>query len=427
MNQVPEHEFVGIGNVPYHNRGCEAIVQGTMRVLRHGFGGNVRLAAGSYVGTAEHREQLERERDGAVSHFRMEHGPKRFSGAWVQDKANRLLGTRLPAHRAGLERRLRGPTAVLSLGGDIYSLDYGLPRGLMADDAFVLERGLPLVLWGASVGPFDAHPEFAREMFAHLRRFTCVFVREERSLAYLRANGLEENVRLVADPAFLMEPERPDAARLGFSVPEEAIGVNLSPLIGRYFSDIRKEAWLIDEDDLRPWEEACAQMLRALVRSTGRPVVLVPHVIHSLTAVDDHAFLERVLERMRGEGVEEVQLLPRGLNAMEIKGVIGACAVFAGARTHSTIAAFSTHTPTVSISYSVKARGINEDVFGHADFCVSSKEVNAERFTGKVTEVLAQREALGEQLRGRIPAVRERALKAGEYLAELVGGGVDAP
>jgi colanic acid/amylovoran biosynthesis protein len=45
--------------------------------------------------------------------------------------------------------------AVLSVGGDNYSLDYGVPKLFTDLDDIVLEKKKPLAIWGASVGPFQ--------------------------------------------------------------------------------------------------------------------------------------------------------------------------------------------------------------------------------------------------------------------------------
>ena len=50
-----------------------------------------------------------------------------------------------------------------------------------------------------------------------------------------------------------------------------------------------------------------------------------------------------------------------------LKGYISRCSFFVGARTHSTIAAYSTGVPTLVIGYSVKSRGIATDLFGTYD------------------------------------------------------------
>ena len=54
-------------------------------------------------------------------------------------------------------------------------------------------------------------------------------------------------------------------------------------------------------------------------------------------------------------------------NCMELKGFISRCNMFIGARTHSTIAAYSSCVPTLVIGYSVKAKGIAKDIFGTSE------------------------------------------------------------
>ena len=50
--------------------------------------------------------------------------------------------------------------------------------------------------------------------------------------------------------------------------------------------------------------------------------------------------------------------------AEELKWVISQCRFFVGARTHATIAAYSTCVPTLVVGYSIKSRGIARDLFG---------------------------------------------------------------
>ena len=57
-------------------------------------------------------------------------------------------------------------------------------------------------------------------------------------------------------------------------------------------------------------------------------------------------------------------LIPDTLNTREYKAIISQCKVFIGARTHSTIAAYSTCVPTFVFGYSIKSLGIAKDLFG---------------------------------------------------------------
>ena len=50
-------------------------------------------------------------------------------------------------------------------------------------------------------------------------------------------------------------------------------------------------------------------------------------------------------------------------NCMQLKYDISKCRFFVGARTHATIAAYSTCVPTLVVGYSVKSRGIARDLF----------------------------------------------------------------
>ena len=54
-------------------------------------------------------------------------------------------------------------------------------------------------------------------------------------------------------------------------------------------------------------------------------------------------------------------------NCMELKGYIARCRFFVGARTHATIAAYSSCVPTLVLGYSVKSRGIARDLFGNEE------------------------------------------------------------
>jgi hypothetical protein len=57
-------------------------------------------------------------------------------------------------------------------------------------------------------------------------------------------------------------------------------------------------------------------------------------------------------------------------DARGIKGVIRHCRFLVAARTHASIAGYSTKVPTVVMGYSVKSRGIAKDLFGTADHYV---------------------------------------------------------
>ena len=255
--------FSFIGNGSYQNRGCEAIVRGTMEILRQEFGADIHAEAGVYDSDEIVARQNLNELDPAVHSFSITGVGPRFSRKWWASQANRRLGCSFSPQCWDLQSLLKTTAVALEVGGDNYSLDYGKPEQFIEMDRFIQRRGIPVVLWGASVGPFEGDPKFASRMFAHLRGLTAIFVRETESLEYLRARGVVDNVHLVADPAFLMPPLEVAKDKLGFPLPENAIGINLSRLIAKYRQPQRASEGP-GPDKLDDWLGACVELVAAV-------------------------------------------------------------------------------------------------------------------------------------------------------------------
>jgi colanic acid/amylovoran biosynthesis protein len=408
--------FFLVGNGSYQNRGCEAIIRGTMEILRHEFGQAVRARAGVFAKPEIVREQVATEIDPAVASFPLPlPGGPRWSRGWFVAQANQRLGTAFYPHVKALTEPAQSASVALEVGGDHYSLDYGKPDNFMAMDRFLKARGVPVVLWGASVGPFDNDPAFAPRMFDHLRGLAAIFVRESDSFDYLQANGVSDNLHLMADPAFVMESVAPPAAKIGFTLPDGAIGINFSPMVAFYRGQHPADV------DLKEWLAFCVELVKSLA-ALERPVLLIPHVGSPDPGNDDFAFLHALCQTVAHEVSVPVKVLPRGLNAAELKWIIGKCAVFAGARTHSTIAAISSHVPTLSIGYSLKARGINRDVYGHLDHCLPVSDLNTADFTERLRVLLVKETAIRTLFATRVPEIQAKALSAGAVLRKLVAG-----
>jgi polysaccharide pyruvyl transferase WcaK-like protein len=413
------NNFLLVGNGPYHNRGCEAIVRGTMEILRREFGPDIHAEAGVYASDEVVASQNIHELDPAIHSFPIMGMGPRLSRKWWASQANRRLGCRFSPQCWDWQPLLKTTAVALEVGGDNYSLDYGKPDGFLDMDRFIQRRGIPIVLWGASVGPFDDAPEFAARIFTHLSSLFAIFVRETESLEYLRAHGVSRNVHLVADPAFLMEPLAVPREKLGFPLPAEAIGINLSPLISRF----RQHEQTLQSGGDRGWEEwaqTCVAVVEAVGKQSDRPVLLVPHVSSDSPANDDWQLLEAVCKKLAGRLKHGIFIVPRGLNAQELKWAIAHCSVFIGARTHSTIAALSSGIPTLSIGYSMKARGINHDLFGHQDYCLGVNEFSPSNVVTRLQRLLQLNAEIRAHLQAVIPTFRSRARAAGLLLKNLL-------
>lgn len=414
---VPRSEILAgrplllVGNGPYRNRGCEAIVRGTMEILTETFGADLTVRAGVMASPVTALAQKNHETDPRITNFAVSHVGSRLSPKWWMSQANARLGTNFHGHTRDLHDPARSVACALELGGDNYSLDYGRPWDYMAVDRWLAKRGIPVVIWGASVGPFEADEDFAPIIHAHLKTLAGIFVRETATRDYLARHGISRNVHLVADPAFCMTPSEPKDPAISELVMEGMIGINISPLVARFSHT---------GGDLDAWRSNAAEMIVAAAERTGRPVLLVPHVGSPKADEDDFAFMADLYGMVAPRLAVPVRIAPATLGAAELKWLISRCTVFAGARTHSTIAALSSCTPTLSLSYSVKAVGINQDIFGHQEFCKSVKSISVEEFAATMAAMVADAGSIRAELEATMPNVKARAGSAGPLLAEIL-------
>jgi polysaccharide pyruvyl transferase WcaK-like protein len=115
-----------------------------------------------------------------------------------------------------------------------------------------------------------------------------------------------------------------------------------------------------------------------------------------------------------------VVLLPPKYNAAETKWIISKMTIFAGARTHSTIASLSSGVPTLSMAYSIKAVGINRDLFGHTHYCIGPKNVNSSTISAKIVDLLENDGIAKRELVDRLPSINRAAMNAGAMLNKVI-------
>lgn len=88
-------------------------------------------------------------------------------------------------------------------------------------------------------------------------------------------------------------------------------------------------------------------------------MALIPHAVQN--GNDDRDPLKELYAAFQGSG--RVCLI-KDQSASQLKSIIALCSSFIGARTHAVIAAYSSGVPTLALGYSVKAKGLAEDIFG---------------------------------------------------------------
>lgn len=312
------------------NHGCEAIVRTTAELL----GGPENVLLWSLAkqedvqyGAAELVEKI------VISEELRRFSPAYFEALWRR----RVL--RQPAANMDvfLRQTFKGHVA-LSIGGDNYCYPWSANQAVELNRK-IRKHAKATVLWGCSIDPEAITPQVRED----LAKYDLITAREPITYELLKA--INPNTIRVADPAFTLRREELPLPE-GF-VEGNTVGVNVSPLIMQYGT----EGNLI----LTNYE----MMIRRILEQTQMHVCLIPHVVWENN--DDRGPLRYLYDKFCDSGrVSMVQ----DANAEQLKGYIARCRFFVGARTHATIAAYSTCVPTLVVGYSVKSRGIARDLFG---------------------------------------------------------------
>jgi len=393
--------FILEGNGPCTNHGCEAILRGTMLILRSQFGRCKFISTARSEGLPPDETFLE---DPDLTH-RPAWARRRFTGLWFRNQIDKRIFRRFPY---GFEPYLPHCKAVLALGGDNFSLDYGTSVAKRELNVIRIahEAGKPFAIWGASVGPFSKEQTLEQEAGKLLQEVDLIAARESITVKYLKSIGVESNVKQVADPAFLMEPQHPShlSNELADALRSNPIGLNISPLIAKRHPQADR------------FEEVLIEIISSL-SEMGNPIVLIPHV--NAAGNSDHEYMRQSLHRVQSASVPIV-LVGADYNAAELKWIISRCAVFIGSRTHATIASLSTATPTISVGYSIKAEGINVDLLGSTRWLMPIEDLSADGLGERTAALWNEREDVRSLLTQKLPAYKDCAHKAGLYLADAI-------
>ena len=258
------------------------------------------------------------------------------------------------------------------------------------------------MLLGCSIEPeLLSDPDIIEDM----RRYTCIIARESLTWQALCQAGLKEKSYLVPDPAFLL-PARKRPVPEGF-LEGSMVGLNVSPMVV--------------ERECRPGitMENYRRLIRHILEKTDMGVALIPHVVWKTN--DDRTVLRALFKEFQKTG--RVVMI-EDADCETLKGYIARCRFFIGARTHATIAAYSSLVPTLVLGYSVKARGIALDLFGTwENYVLPVQSLQREdELTEGFDWLLREEERIKKRLETVMPAYLERARQTGRMLERLLDG-----
>lgn len=379
------------------NHGCEAIVRSTCKILREGFiDVDITLASGN---TSEDRKY---ELDKVINLVNEKNTVSKLSLPYI----NAYLNLKLKKNGLESEKLVYRKTfynvdkdaIAFSIGGDNYCYP-GYERFTMLHN-MLRERNIKTVLWGCSVEPSKIN-DFMKE---DLVNYDLIIARE--TLTYEALKNIGANVKLYPDPAFQLDKIEKELPK-NFKE-NNTVGINISPMV------------MNKERVLGITIENYTALIKYILENTDMNVALIPHVIWEDNN-DDRKPSKFLYDKFKD--TNRVVLIEDD-NCEVLKGYISRCKFFIGARTHSTIAAYSTCVPTLVIGYSVKAKGIAKDIFGtYENYVLPVQSLsNKDDLINAFEWMKYNEDGIRKHLNEFMPGYEEKALQVKVEIEKLLEG-----
>ena len=378
----------------HENRGCEAIVRSTSALLHNEFK-NTDIYVGSYNPEGDANVKLPYVKE----YLQQRIVKSRFSLEWNRSvRQMHILKDKFGFFEwlpRDVIRKANESELVLSIGGDNYC--YGAPYSIYTVNRAVKKnQDSKLVLFGASIEPSAIDDE----MRANLDLHDALIVRESITYEALVKNGLGKKSYLHPDPAFTMEKEIVDLPKTWEE--DNMIGLNISPLIMEY------------ETNDGVVSNAANSLVKYILESTNHKIALIPHVENDIIP------LRKLYDDYKESG--RVVLIENKYTAPQLKYIISKCKMFIGARTHATIAAYSTYVPTLVIGYSVKAKGIAKDLFGNSEgLILPVQELKSEKqLVDYFDNFIGREKELRSHLESIMPEYKKKAYESVNVITNIL-------
>ena len=228
-----------------------------------------------------------------------------------------------------------------------------------------------------------------------------IIARESLTFNALQQNGLH-NVMLLPDPAFLLKTDYQKSQIEDIN--DNTVGINLSPMVNQHSSSPNIISKNIDS------------LICYILDTSDMKIALIPHVVWKES--NDFETLLPLYEKYKNTNRI---LLVNDCNAEELKGYIARCRFVVAARTHATIAAYSSCIPTLAIGYSIKAKGIAKDIFGtYNNYVISAQSISTDSDLISAFKWLYDNEAdIRRHLKMFMPGYCNRANKIKEALLSI--------
>lgn len=379
-----------IGHTGSINRGCEAIVRSTVKLLNYNNVTEIYLI--SYDETYDRRLGVDK-----ICYYLSYRSFSRYSPSrMLWGCIKKIFNNSVPIEKARLKPLLdiiEKDDIVMTIGGDTFC--YGKPYYLYAQHELIKSKGAKTILWSCSIEDELIDDDMVRDF----NLYDYIMPRESLSYDTLVKHGISKDKLIkMSDSAFNLDVKEVER----YKNLNNVVGINISPIVVK-----NSEAY-----------KSVINLINYITEKTNMKILLIPHV-YDINVQDDY-----IHKKIKAEFPENnnIDIVSDFYSCEEIKYIISQCRFFVGARTHATIAAYSTEVPTLVLGYSVKSRGIASDLFGTYDgYAIMYDSIkNENELTNAFINIVKNEKEIRNILANDMPKYKETGFEAAKKVKNML-------
>jgi colanic acid/amylovoran biosynthesis protein len=306
-------------------------------------------------------------------------------------------------------KRHLNPDAIIILGGDDISEYYSkrwIPIHLFKIKK--LNDKTKTFLVGQTIGPFTSY----RKHYAKKILKDCnIYIRDGYSFEYIKKELKIKNAFKSSDLAFLDLPSQ-----------KNKIKIKNNPIKKDYITIIPSGLFKEYSKNKKAYIDFWTKTIEKLIKINKKKIVIMPHVTRPLDT-DDR---EIIKELQKNINKKEIVYINKELLPSEARQIIGNGILTITSRMHPAISSFQMGKPAISISYSVKYKGIIKKDLGLKELLIEAKENHMteeeieEEIIKKTNYVLNNYKSIQKKIKKNVNTLKVKSLEQIKDIAKKI-------
>lgn len=265
------------------------------------------------------------------------------------------------------QQKIKYYDAIVYLGGDCIS-EYYSKKEFIKDGIRIFNesRKLPVFLVGQTIGPFTSYRKKLSHFFL---KNASISTRDDICFSYLKDQIKLTNLYSSRDLAFLDLPYENEDEKIKLNLFNN-YKINENEYITVVLSGLYKSYTLNKSDYVR----GCFNLIKLLLEDRkiiDKKLVLLPHVIKREDS--DINIIVEIEKLLSNEMKKRTIIIKKSLMPYEARIILGGGLFSITGRMHAAVSTFHMGKPSISLSYSVKYRGVIGDGLNMTELIIDAK------------------------------------------------------